>query len=428
MNSILLQRKTITPLQWGAVLIGFSVPITVVADNLLLALILLGALFNIKGISRVAASHPVARTAILLLSTLFIAMFYGLTPLKDAFIILMKYIDLLFIPIFIYLFSNNAVRKMARYAFVLAMTITLVASYLLWMNILPILPGMDPGSTPTDPSIFRSHITQSNMMAFAVLLSLLEYRDSVPRNKKIALALFALLGSINILFMVQGRAGYLILLAALGWFTWSTLARAMHKNNKIFTWKQKAFLLLSLLIGATLTYEMSPHLHNRVSSAITEYQARIPGQHTDTSIGERLEFYTTALQIIKEKPLFGVGTGGLPTAYAQHSQGISEKFPHGIYLTNPHNEFLMISVQTGFIGLSLLLFLFYTLWRYAPLLPTAFEQDAARGLVLAYLISSSVCSSLLDHADGLFFAFMVGLLFSNLQPNLGYSNTSPSRK
>jgi len=82
---------------------------------------------------------------------------------------------------------------------------------------------------------------------------------------------------------------------------------------------------------------------------------------------------------------------------------------------NPHNEYLMITVQTGVIGLVLLLYLFYTQWRCAPLLNMPFEQDAARGLVLAYLANSLFNSPLLDHADGLLFAFMTAVLLAGMR-------------
>jgi O-antigen ligase len=407
MNSPSVQRTAITPLQWCAILIGFSVPLTVVADNLLLALILLGTLVSLKDISRVTISHPVARAAILLFSALLVATFYGITPWKEAFVILMKYIDLMFIPIFIFLFSNNTVRVKARYAFVIAMALTLAASYLVWMGILPVMTWMDPIAKQNNPVILHSPITQSNMMAFAVFLSLLEWRDANHSGlKKLAWAAFALLGTINIIFMVQGRTGYLILFVLLSWFAWSTFSRAMLKQNRKFNWQHKGLLILALLAGSVVAYQTSPHLHSRVTTAVEEYQAWVPGQYT-SSIGDRLNFYSTALHIVKDNPLFGIGTGGLPLAYEQQVKGVH-------HLNNLHNEFLMISVQTGLVGLALMLSLFYTLWRQAPSLPTPFEQDAAHGLVLAYLLSCSLNSSLLDHADGLFFAFMAGLLFSGL--------------
>jgi len=66
------------------------------------------------------------------------------------------------------------------------------------------------------------------------------------------------------------------------------------------------------------------------------------------------------------------------------------------------------------LGLALLLYLFYTTWRCAPLLGTALEQDAARGLVLAYMVNCALNSALHDHADGLFFSWMVAVLFAGL--------------
>ncbi len=102
-----------------------------------------------------------------------------------------------------------------------------------------------------------------------------------------------------------------------------------------------------------------------------------------------------------------MGTGGFPAAFAQQTQGKDV-----METRNPHNEYLMITAQAGVIGLALLLYLFYTQWRTAPRLEAPFEQDAARGLVLAYLANSLFNSPLLDHADGLFFAFMTAVLFA----------------
>jgi O-antigen ligase len=143
---------------------------------------------------------------------------------------------------------------------------------------------------------------------------------------------------------------------------------------------------------------------------VTEFQEWSPDHGKDTSSGQRLDFYLNSLQIVRDHTIFGVGTGGFPAAYELQTQGKDVKETR-----NPHNEYLMISVQTGIIGLALLLYLFYTQWRCAPSLPTSFEQDAARGLVLACMTSCMVNSTLLDHADGLLFSFMSAVLFANLK-------------
>ncbi len=387
-------------------------PISVAFDNVLLALVLLSALFSLGSISRIVTTHPVGRAAMLLFAALFVAMFYGATPLKEAFAILGKYVDLLFIPIFIFLLSNEGVRRRARYAFLAAMTITLLLSYLVDMKIMPVMPWMVSRIAESpNPIIFHSHITQSNMMAFAVFLALLEWRVAATRAKQLAWGMFALLGTFNVLFMVQGRTGYLILLLLLGWFVWTSFARHMRERGKAWGWRQGALIALAFLAAAVLAYHTSARLHDRVALVVAEYQEWVPDHgKSSSSIGQRLDFYSNTLQIVQEHALFGVGTGGFPAAYAQHTQG------KGVLQTgNPHNEYLMISVQTGLIGLALLLYLFYSQWRCAPLLPTSLEQDAARGLVLAYLVNCLLNSALLDHADGLFFAFMAATLCAGLK-------------
>lgn len=408
-NKPLPHRLTVF-LQWCVVLIGFSVPISVVFDNMMLALILLGALFRLRNIAHIVRDHPVARAALLLFSMLAIAMSYGPTPLKEALIILVKYVDLAFIPIFIFLLSDPTLQRRARRAFLAAMAITLVGSYLIGSGLLPIMPWMHLWTVPENPAIFHSHITQNNMMAFAIFLALLEMRAATTRISRIFWSAFALIASINVLFMVQGRTGYLILLSLSGWFLWTSLARHFHKHGKRWGWHAAALASVVLFASAFIAYHSSSRLHDRIALVISEYQAWTPNNENITSTGDRLNFYFNSLQIVGNHMSLGVGTGGFPAAFEQQTQNSNVTKTR-----NPHNEYLMISVQTGLIGLALMLYLFYTHWRYAPMLESPFEQDAARGLLLAYTINCMLNSALMDHADGLFFAFMTAVLFANLK-------------
>jgi O-antigen ligase len=402
----------LSPLQWCVILIGFFVPISVALDNLMLALILLGSsLLGFKNVVSVIAKHPVARAATLLFVLLFVAMFHGSTPLNQATTTLLKYIDLLFIPIFIFLLSNEKVRRLSRYAFLAAMSVTLILSFLVGLEMIPVMSWMNyPWTEPGNPAIFHSHITQNNMMAFAVFLAALELRESLTTTRRFVWGIFILFGIINMLFMVQGRTGYLILFLLFGWLVWTSLLRRQHNLGKNWGWKEGTVVLLILATFATVSFQFSTRLHDRVSAVIYEYQTWTPGQGESTSTGERLNFYSNTLKIIENNVLFGVGTGGFSAAFAEQIQGKQIKATN-----NAHNEYLMISVQTGIIGFVLLLYLFYMHWRYAPLLPTSFEQDAARGLLIAYMINCMLNSALMDHSDGLFFAFMTAVLFSNLK-------------
>jgi len=377
-----------------------------------MALILLGTLPSMGNVLRVVISHPVARAATLLFLALFIAMFYGSTPINAALEILAKYKSLVFIPIFILLLTDERVRINARSAFLVAMAITLVISYLVGLKIVPVMPWMDRLTVQDNPAIFYSHITQNNLMAFAIFLSLLELRDAISKAKRLAWLGFSILATFNVLFMVQGRTGYLLLFILLGWFFWRSLARHLSIQGKRLGWHHGAIVVIGFSLFILMAYHTSSRLHDRVARVITEYQEWNPNQGNINSTEARLDYYSNSLKIVQKNLLAGVGTGGFPAAFAQQVEGTAI-----IRTKNPHNEYLMISAQTGIVGLVLLLYLFYTHWRYAPLLPTILEQDAARGLLLAYVVNCMFNSALHDHVDGLFFAFMTATLFAGLDTN-----------
>ena len=122
-----------------------------------------------------------------------------------------------------------------------------------------------------------------------------------------------------------------------------------------------------------------------------------------------MDYYTNSLAIIRDHPLFGVGTGGFEKAYDEKIRNTAMASSN-----NPHNQYLLITVQLGVLGLALLLYLFFTQWRMACLLPTVLEQNLARGMLLTIASGSLFNSLLLDHSEGLFFAWISGVLFAGL--------------
>ena len=83
---------------------------------------------------------------------------------------------------------------------------------------------------------------------------------------------------------------------------------------------------------------------------------------------------------------------------------------------NPHNEYLNLAVQLGIPGAIALITLFAVIWRHARGLPTALERDLARGLALTFAIGCLFNSLLMDHVEGLFFAWSLGVLFGGYDP------------
>jgi O-antigen ligase len=126
------------------------------------------------------------------------------------------------------------------------------------------------------------------------------------------------------------------------------------------------------------------------------------------SVAARLDYYRNSLRIIAANPL-GVGTGGFPKAYENVIRGTPSPAT-----VNPHNEYLLITVQIGIVGLAALLWLLYTQWKLAPSLPTQLESRLARGLVIAFSIGCIFNSLLLDHTEGLFYAWLSAVLYGGL--------------
>jgi O-antigen ligase len=399
---------------WAVPLLALSIPISVALDNLLslILLLLVLASFSFTDLLQITRTNPVVRAGLLLFAGLLFGSLYGNASLDVAFGTLGKYFDLVLLLVFVPLFRDENIRKQAMSAYMAAMLLTLLLSLLLGFGAIQGQEWMWSGGLDDRTAIFRSPITQSILMAFTVYVALLKFFDTHVIWKRFLLAAFVFLGCVNVLAYLGGRTGVVVLGILLVRAAWLGIRNSFaHKFNTPALQRGAMVVVALSLIGvAGLTYSFSPRFSARVDRAITEFHAWQPGRYEDTSVGKRLDYYYNTLIIIRDHPLTGVGTGGFPDAFAKQVVGT------GIDPTdNPHNEYLMVAAQTGLFGLALLLYFLAVQWRYAAQLESPFARDAARGLVLTVAVSCLFNSSLLDHTEGLFFAFMSALLFANLK-------------
>lgn len=179
--------------------------------------------------------------------------------------------------------------------------------------------------------------------------------------------------------------------------------------------------LVLLFLGVSAWLIPSNSFFLRAKTVIEEIKAWEYGKpaYTDSSSGLRLEFYINTLKIIKENPIFGTGTGGFEKAYRVSTKN------NGMNPTdNPHNEYLMITAQFGFVGLAMLLGFFMVQWRTAGVFEDSMQTIMARGFVLTILCAAMVSSPLIDHAEGWFFALMSACLFSGMDTRQGHGKKS----
>lgn len=381
-----------------AIALGFALPISVALDNILLALLLVAwlAAGGYRELWSQVSTNPVVRAALLLFGLLTLGLAYGERYAGDGSRYWLKYIDLAFVPVFITAFRLESTREYALKALGGAVFLSMVVSFLSPLGLLYGNPLVPP-NLPEYPVGFKYSITHSLLVAFGAFVCLVVARTTASRRWRSALYAIAALAAFNVLAVVVSRTGYLILATLL-----------LYYFIVQFKWRGVIIAAAACSLLFTAAYFGSTVFQDRVDTAIAETKAAEQGDSAGTSVGTRMAFWRGSIKVIEAHPVFGAGTGSFPAAFNAATAG-----QHGDEAPNPHNEYLLIAAQTGLVGLACLLYLFFLQWRLAArLLP--FYRDLARGLVLVFVIGCLFNSLLLDHTEGLFFAWATGLCFAAL--------------
>jgi O-antigen ligase len=309
-----------------------------------------------------------------------------------------KYAELLFIPLLISMVIDLRQREWALLALAAGLIVTLFLSFALMMGFVP-TGGLIKGDA-SNPFVFKKHITHNVLMAFGVLLFAVQAWKSQGNRQRWGWTVFAFLAAGNVLLMVQGRTGYVVLAGL------ALLALYVYLG-----WRGVAAATVLLTVAFAGAYAVSTAFHQRVdlvASGVTQWDPRTAAHDP---IGERLEFYEHTIEIIRDHPLIGVGTGGFPQAYAER---VGQA---GLTATrNPHNQYLLIMAQVGVVGLCLLLWLFVQQWLSSLGFADGGDRLLAQGLVITMVVGCLFNSLLIDHTEKLLYCWMSGLYFSGAAP------------
>jgi O-antigen ligase len=238
---------------------------------------------------------------------------------------------------------------------------------------------------------------------------LLAYALQSQHKWRWLLFILAALASINLLLMTEGRSGYLV------FGSLSLLLIYQH-------WRWRGLLLISglfLLMGSVLLtqFNIVQRYSEHVMQDIRAYDA---GERVNSN-ALRYDFLRNGVQIATQAPFFGHGTGSFAMVYRTHIVTYTQ---HQHFSHNPHNEYLMISIQWGGLGLLGWLLLLLFMWRNSLRLPPMWQWQA-QAFVLTFVIGSLVNSLLLDSTEGHLFAFLAAL-FCTLPSQQVHTNAKKS--
>ncbi len=348
---------------------------------------------GLSDIPRVLKNHPPAIFALLLFALMCLGTIYTSADPLQAFETLKKYRELLLLPIIISLLSISAeYGEMAENSFITGCIILMLISYGMAMHIIP-------EERYGHSLVF--HITHSFFMAILSFWALHRSIDS-HQYRYFWVSIF-LVTVFNIFYIAPGRTGMLVFVSLLLLFFYQRLS--------ILHWLIGMFVLIGAMF---LMYATSANFSDRINEVYTEIQQYQAGQ-SRTSIGQRFDWWYTSFALIKEKPIIGHGTGSFPSAQKELTKN-SKITP----TDNPHNEFLLLTVQFGLTGLLLFGALTLSQLRGYRHLPEN-KKWLLQGVVIALLSGSLINSLLFDSQQGHFYLFMSAALMSGQTKDYRYT-------
>ena len=397
--------------QWLLVILAFLMPLTVFGANLIIVVICV--LWLLSG-NYVSKYNQIIDNKLMLASIIFFCLHVvGLIWTEDLswglHIIHKMWYFLLLLPVLFTLVKKDYVSLYIS-AFLIAITLTEIASYLVWFEIIEPFKN----ATVQNPTPFMSHISYNPILAFAIYLVLHE----IFFNEKMTNLLFSFYGffalsmTIN-MFITGGRAGQV------GFFVMLSIIIFQVLDKKRF---KSLISIIIIMPGIVFTaYHSSDLFQKRFNVGIQEVlqfsdiknPISIVGDSSNVgSVGLRIVFAINSWSLIKKNPIIGVGTGDFPNEYKKVNLINTPGLPNS---TNPHNMYILVLTQLGIVGLLSMLSIFYYQIKLSYNSSNKFIRDVGITLPCMFLAMMLSDSYLLGHYTTLMFVFFSSFLYKDFE-------------
>ena len=322
---------------FSATLIGIAIPISTAAQNIGAGLLVLAFILATGSLTQFKQScrQPFAIAGLILGIALILGTLWTTASPAEAWRFVLKMRAYYLIPVFLLLFSAIKSRNAVLLGFSAATLLSVITSCLAAGFDYPVL-----FARPGDWSIFRSHSYHNYfaaLLAVGLLAGLLTSKFS--GFWKWAAIIIIFIVSYDILFLVTGRTGQLVFL--------------LMMSVILILWNWRMGLLLGAVIIVVAVFAL-PKYSAAIQSGVNKAQADLTAYSrgdADTSLGLRLAWQKNSINLIKQQPWFGHGTGSFKTEHAR----VLESGNAALFTINPHNDYLWLSVDLGVGGGILLL-------------------------------------------------------------------------
>lgn len=400
------------------------VPVSTSISSIFYVILCLTSLYHItvQDKWRALLSHPFTRYfwsgALLVL----IGIFNSTSSWGIALSTAQKYLWLLTTPLLLISIDGNHVLKQKNLSYFLYLTIIVATLVLSFYRIYTLPDYFSPNSNLQLNTIFKDHIIQSLMFIIGLHFCLYQLCREKNRPRQVSYAGLTIALVINLLFINDGRIGYLLLLFTGIYFIFS------HLPLK----KAVALTVLSVL-GLSFTMMFSPILKHRVNNVIEYYQWYQKDPTRYSSLSVRMNNWKIGYALFKEHPLLGHGTGGI--YQSQKNYYIKNKIKFEDMLSNSasffhkrqvncgkadksthlcgdkllDSSYLNFALQYGVLGIAFCIYFLVGLWRYSHQL-SPLDRYMAKIILLCFIIgiwlNPWLSSSAPTHLVSLLFAFI----------------------
>lgn len=346
--------------------------------------------------------RPAVYWGLVFLGVVLIGVAYASVPWSDRWIDVYKWRTMLWFIVILSIFDEERWKICLMLGFVVGAAVGLAGSFAAtggWITL-----WHDPNA------LLRSYVTQGMGFAVAALVCFwMLVRETVSWRMRCLGLVLGLLFVLNIVFITNGRSGYVVL--GLG------LVVLLLGNVSPL---QRFIVALGLSVAATLAFTLSPPVHDKITTGISEWEHETESSNM-TGMGVRRVFYVNTLEILKDHWLFGVGTGGFRQAYTEY---VTKKYEPSDWRSrptgDPHNQYLAVLAQHGIGGLAAFL---------AWIVAIARDEggvSAYRKLALAVLCGWCVTSLFSSHfrtfAEGHLLMTFLGVLLAAVPPQSGQNS------
>lgn len=281
---------------------------------------------------------PMVKFVLLFYAVMIVGTTYSIAPKDVAVRMAIGWSKLLLVPIALSLFADTRWKLRFLKAFVGVVAVCSVISFGLWLFQIDL-----PVASQERGIFLRNHATQGMAFAVGAFGAFLLAMESGAGRVRRLYVLGGLLLLANIALVTTGRSGYLVaMVCAVG----AVSGYVFFGQRRLGAKGIVAAVLLVVSVAGMLL--LAPTSRERMLQGVQEVENYDQAKEV-TSMGIRMIFWKNAIEMIRERPLLGYGTGAFGTAYDHKIAGRT-----GVAATpagDPHNQYMKITAENGVVAL-----------------------------------------------------------------------------